>query len=147
MALKISEIAEQAGVNTSAVRYYEDIGLLPRAERQEGGQRRYTDADARRLIFIRRCRDFGFGIEQTRQLVDLTLDRSRSCTEARDIAQAHLVAVRAKLAELKALERSIAAFVHTCDDACAGSAGPDCVVLGQMAEPIGREVKRTRASA
>jgi hypothetical protein len=55
--------------------------------------------------------------------------------EARDIAHAHLVAIRAKLKELRALEKSMAAFVESCDEACAGGPGPDCAILEDLAEP------------
>jgi len=135
MALKIGALAERTGTNTPTIRYYEEIGLLPRPDRQEGGQRSYGDEDVKRLTFIRRCRDFGFPIEQVRTLASLMQDRDRSCTEARDLAQEHLAAVRAKLVDLKALERSIAGFVESCDATCAGGPGPDCVILEDLAEP------------
>ena len=80
---KIGELAERTRTNAPTIRYYEQIGLLPRPDRQEGNQRRYADADVRRLTFIRRCRDFGFSIDQVRALVTLVADRSRSCLEAR----------------------------------------------------------------
>lgn len=115
MVLKISALAERTGTNAPTIRYYESIGLLPRPDRQDGGQRTYGDEDVKRLTFIRRCREFGFPIEQVRALTSLMQDPARSCTEARDLAQKHLVAVRARIAELKALERGIAGFVRSCD--------------------------------
>ena len=69
-------------------------------------------------------------------------DRGRSCTEARDLAQEHLIAVRAKLAELRALERSIVSFVISCDAPCVGGPGPDCVILEDLAEPTNRRVSQ-----
>lgn len=135
MALKIGALAEKTGTNAPTIRYYEQIGLLPPAGRREGGQRTYDEADVKRLTFIRRCREFGFPIEQVRALAALVTDPTSSCTEARDLAQQHLNAVRAKLAELKALERSIAGFVRDCDTACAGGPGPDCVILEDLSEP------------
>jgi DNA-binding transcriptional MerR regulator len=133
--LRIGALAEYAGTNAPTVRYYEEIGLLRPADRQAGGQRAYGEEDVKRLTFIRRCRDFGFSIEQVRSLVALIQDRERSCMEARDLAQEHLAAVRTKLNQLKALERSIADFVATCDASCAGGPGPDCVVLEDLAKP------------
>ena len=76
------------------------IGAL--ADRQTGGQRVYGDADVKRLGFIRRCREFGFSIEQVRSPVALVQDPQSSCMHARDLAQEHLSAMRAKLSELKA---------------------------------------------
>lgn len=129
---KIGELAERTRTNAPTIRYYEQIGLLPRPDRQEGNQRRYADEDVRRLTFIRRCREFGFAIEQVRMLTGLVADRSRSCMEARDIARTHLLDVRAKLRELRALEKSIAAFVDQCDAECVGGPGPDCVILDDL---------------
>ena len=94
--LRIGTLADRTGTNPATIRYYEQIDLLPTADRQDGNQRRYSDEDVRRLTFIRRCRDFGFSIDQVRRLVLLVQDRSRSCTEARDLAQAHLTDIRAK---------------------------------------------------
>jgi hypothetical protein len=74
-------------------------------------------------------------MEQVRALVALVQNPQSSCMHARDFAHEHLVAVRAKLSELKALERSIAAFVASCDASCAGGPGPDCVVLVDLAQP------------
>ena len=131
--LEIGALAERTGTNAPTIRYYESIGLLPPAERQGGGQRRYGAEDVRRLLFIRRCREFGFPVEQVRDLVGLVEDDARCCTEARDIAQAHLDRVRAKLAELRALEGEIAAFVERCDTACVGGPGSACVPLAELA--------------
>ena len=133
-SLKIGALAKRTGTNAPTIRYYEEIGLLRSAGRQAGNQRVYSDADVKSLTFIRRCREFGFSIDQVRSLVALVQDPTSPCVHARDLAQEHLVAVRAKLAELKALERSIAAFVTSCDASCAGGAGPDCVILDDLSK-------------
>jgi MerR family transcriptional regulator, copper efflux regulator len=109
--------------------------VLRSADRQSGGQRVYGDADVKRLTFIRRCREFGFSIEQVRSLVALVQDPQSSCMHARNLAQQHLDAVRAKLSELRALERSIGAFVASCDASCAGGPGPECVILDDLSKP------------
>ena len=104
------------------------------AGRQAGNQRVYGNEDVRSLTFIRRCREFGFSIDQVRSLIVLLEDPASSCVDARDLAQEHLMTVRAKLAELKALERSIAAFVASCDSSCSGGPGPDCVILDDLSK-------------
>src|SRR4051812_35809716 len=111
----IGSLAQGTGCTSPTIRYYEGIGLLPKATRRPNGQRTYTDEDFRRLTFIRRCRDFGFSIEQVRRLVELTTSPERDCVEARDVAQLHLDEVRGKLEELRALERSLVDFVATCE--------------------------------
>jgi DNA-binding transcriptional MerR regulator len=142
MALKIGALAARTGTNAPTIRYYEEIGLLPPPDRREGGQRAYGEDDVKRLTFIRRCRDYGFPIEQVRILATLMRDRDRSCMEARDLALQHLAAVRTKLVDLKALERSIAGFVESCDASCAGGPGSDCVILDDLASPSSYEVSR-----
>jgi DNA-binding transcriptional MerR regulator len=145
MALKIGALAARTATNAPTIRYYEEIGLLPRPDRREGGQRAYGDDDVRRLTFIRRCREFGFPIEQVRDLVALMEDPSRSCGDARDLAQTHLDAVRVKLAELKALERTVAAFVSDCEARCVGGPGPDCVILEDLSRPMAFTISPSRA--
>ncbi len=135
--LKIGGLARHAGTNVPTIRYYEEIGLLPRAYRRSGGQRAYGNEDVVRLTFIRRCRDFGLSIEQVRSLLSLAQDQERSCFEARDIARDHLAVVRSRLRELKALERDLARFAAECDSLCEGGAGSDCVVLQNLGRPRG----------
>jgi DNA-binding transcriptional MerR regulator len=77
--LTIGKLAKAAGVSTPTIRYYEEIGLLPPADRSESGQRVYGAEDLERLTFIRRCRDFGFGIEQVRLLAGLSISADRDC--------------------------------------------------------------------
>jgi DNA-binding transcriptional MerR regulator len=129
---KIGALAERTGTNAPTIRYYEEIGLLRLADRQSGGQRVYDYAAVKQLTFVRRCRKFGFSIKTVRSLLAVMHDPRSSCMEARDLAQKHLVEVRKKISELKALERSIATFVSDCDAGCAAGPGPDCVILGDL---------------
>jgi Cu(I)-responsive transcriptional regulator len=133
LPVSIGAASKQTGCSVPTIRYYEEVGLLPPAPRTEGNQRHYDQAALRRLTFIRRCRDFGFSLEQVRELVGLTGEPDRDCVEVRDIAQAHLLEVRKKLAELQALEASLARFVCSCDAACAGGPAADCTILEDLA--------------
>jgi DNA-binding transcriptional MerR regulator len=133
--LTIGGLAKAAGVTAPTIRYYEEIGLLPQAGRTRSGQRAYDRDDVARITFIKRCRDFGFSIDQVRVLAGLSISRDKDCTEVRDIARVHLDEVRTRLAALKALERSLDRFVAACSEACAGGAGVDCVIFKDLAEP------------
>ncbi len=75
----------------------------------------------------------------------LVEDPGRNCLEARDLALDHLMAMRAKLSELKVLERSIARFVASCETACAGGPGPEWTILEDLAKPSGRAKVATSA--
>jgi DNA-binding transcriptional MerR regulator len=130
--ISIGVLAQQTGCTVPTIRYYEEIGLLPTGPRSEAGRRLYGSPAIKRLTFIRRCRDFGFSIEQVRELVGLVDEPERPCIEVRDIASGHLEEVRKKLAELRALEASLAAFVVSCNTACAGGASVDCTILEDL---------------
>ena len=65
--LTISEVARQVGLQASAIRYYERIGLLPRAPRMSG-QRRYDTTALYRLAIIQRARQLGFTLSEIRHL-------------------------------------------------------------------------------
>ncbi|MDP3355213.1 MAG: helix-turn-helix domain-containing protein [Polaromonas sp.] len=127
--LPIGALAERCGLSVSAIRYYEEVGLIPAAMRKASGHRVYGSDAQEVLTLIRHCRDFGFSIEDTRALVSLAASEERSCAEARDIAQVHLDAVRAKLAELQALQTSLARFVKSCGEQCIGGPAPKCSIL------------------
>ena len=129
----IGMLAAETGCSVPTIRYYEEIGLLPRASRRAGGHRVYRDADLQRLAFIRRCRDFGFSIEQVRELVTLQGSPQRDCAEARDLTQLHLKTVRGKLKQLHALERDLKALVTDCDAQCIGGPASTCVILEDLA--------------
>lgn len=146
VGIKIGELSSRANTSVPTIRYYEEIGLLPKAARADGGHRRYDDTDVERLTFIRRCRDFGFSIDHVRALVTLVKDRKVSCIAARDIAQTHLESVRAKLLELNELEQTIASFVTNCNATCLGGSGPECVIMEELQRPIRAAVSSSESS-
>jgi DNA-binding transcriptional MerR regulator len=123
-ALRIGDLADRTDTSAPTIRYYEQIGLLRRASRQAGNQRVYS-------------REFDFSIEQVRVLVSLLDDPKSSCMDARDLAAKHLDDVRAKMRELKALERNLVSFVEACDTSCAGGPGPDCLILDDLGKHCG----------
>jgi MerR family copper efflux transcriptional regulator len=145
-SISIGLLARQASCTVPTIRYYEEIGLLPSVPRTDGGRRIYGAATVRRLSFIRRCRDFGFSIEQVRELVRLIDEPNRPCVEVRKVAAKHLAQVRDKLAKLQALERSMEAIVESCDTACASGTTVDCTILEDLASPGGSLLLSASAS-
>ena len=66
--LTIGEVARRAGLNTSAIRYYESRGVLPQPER-ESGRRRYTEETVQRLHVIEVAKRAGFTLDEARVLL------------------------------------------------------------------------------
>lgn len=124
-----AELAKRAGCNLETVRYYEKIGLMPAPPRTAGGYREYDHEHARRLRFILRARDLGFGIENVRGLLKLVERHTYTCAEVREMTLGHLDAVRLKIADLKRLERTLATTVAACN----GQNVPDCPVIDALA--------------
>jgi MerR family redox-sensitive transcriptional activator SoxR len=63
--MKIGELARRAGINASAIRYYERLGLLA-APLRAGGQRRYASDALNRVLLIRFAIDMGFTLDEVR---------------------------------------------------------------------------------
>lgn len=132
MNLTIGAMATQSRCSVPTIRYYEHIELLPPARRSSNGHRFYQEADLKRLLFIKRCRDFGFSIEQVRALVSLFEDGDRACIEVRDLAQTHLNELRTKLAEMRELERNLVSFIGSCNDTCSNGTTSECVIIEDL---------------
>lgn len=130
--IPIGELAERTGLAVSAIRYYEQVGLIAPAARRPSGHRIYQEPVQHVLTLIRHCRDFGFSIESTKALVVLSTSDTSDCVEARDIAQVHLSAIQAKLAELRNMERSLSKFVQACSTGCVGGPAPKCTILKDL---------------
>ncbi|WFE25904.1 redox-sensitive transcriptional activator SoxR [Solwaraspora sp. WMMD791] len=79
-ALTIGELAARSGVAPSALRYYEQFGLI-RADRTGGNQRRYERSELRRVAFIRTAQQIGVPLEEIRAALD-DLPASRTPTKA-----------------------------------------------------------------
>lgn len=112
--MAIGEASRLSGVKIPTIRYYESIGLLPRAARSEGN-RRFYDADAlRRLSFIRHARELGFEVEAIRTLLTLQDEPAQSCASADSIATARLAEVERRITSLNALKRELESMLQQC---------------------------------
>ena len=123
--MNISAVADAAGLPVKTVRYYSDIGLVPAPARSMAGYRSYDDAAVRKLVFVRRAREFGFSVEECRELLDLYEDRHRSSADVKRIAARRLDEIAKKQRELQSLHDELAHLV----EACRGDHRPDCPII------------------
>ena len=121
----IGHLSRLSGVNIATIRYYEQVKMLPPPPRTASGRRVYDATHLRTLAFIRRARELGFSLEEIRALIRLGGPEKATCREVREIAAHHLEDIRAKLSDLKKLERLLAKTVAQ----CSGRMAPDCPVL------------------
>ncbi len=113
-AMAIGKLAVIASTKVQTIRYYEEIGLIRPFTRTEGGHRLYGPEDVRRLKFIRHARELGFGIEEIRELLQLSDNPQTSCSAADTIARSHLEQVEIRLTKLRALRKELKRMVEEC---------------------------------
>jgi DNA-binding transcriptional MerR regulator len=117
--LTIGEVAKQAGIRASAIRFYEKVGLLPEPIRASG-QRRYSASVLARLAFLRRTRECGFTLKEVRDLLN-------DCGRPSERWQR---AARKKIAELDALAERLAGMRDLLQRRC------DCADLDECGRRI-----------
>lgn len=96
--MRIGKLAEATGATTATLRYYEDEGLLPPAERSPGD----------RVGFIRRGQAAGFSLAQIRQILDIRDSGHAPCTHVRDLLDIRLTDLDEQISALVALRETIA---------------------------------------
>lgn len=127
--LKRAALARRTGCNLETIRYYEKIDMMPEPPRTASGYRVYDETHVARLRFILRARELGFSIEEIRGLLALVDGGTQTCAEVKALTEQHLTDVRAKIADLKRIEKVLA----TTAAQCSGEQVPECPVLEALA--------------
>src|SRR5918997_1925328 len=112
--MNIGQASTASGVSAKMIRYYESIGLVPKADRRESGYRDYGAPDVHRLRFIRRARDLGFSVEQIRDLLRLWTDRERSNAEVKAIALGHVAELKGRAKHLDEMANALRHLASAC---------------------------------
>lgn len=127
--MNIGEAATRSGVSAKMIRYYESIGLITAPARTAAQYRVYAADDVHTLRFVRRSRDLGFSLEETRELLALWRDKSRASADVKNLAMAHVRELEEKAAELKAMADTLRHLATHCH----GDHRPDCPILADFA--------------
>jgi MerR family redox-sensitive transcriptional activator SoxR len=107
MALTIGEVAERAGVATSALRFYEREGLI-HASRTDGGQRRYERDVLRRIAFIRAAQRVGLSLDEIHAALDSLPDgRTPNAADWERLSRSWRPLLDARIGELQRLRDSL----------------------------------------
>ena len=112
--MKISQLSKQTHTASKTIRYYEEIGLLPQAVRNQNGYRDYQEFDVEQLLFIRRCRDLQIPIAKIKILIQVQTDKTSSCGEVDTLIIEQLQKVRKTISELTMLEKTLATLAKSC---------------------------------
>ncbi|AMY26268.1 MerR family transcriptional regulator [Mycobacteroides abscessus] len=108
--MRIGELAEAAGTTTKTLRFYEEQGLLPPAERTPAGYRDYTPDAVSRIDFVHRGQAAGLTLAQIKQILDIRDHGQAPCGHVRDLLDARLADIDAQIADLTTLRDNVAAL-------------------------------------
>ena len=133
--LTISQVAQEIGIQTSAIRYYEQIGLLPPAQRLSG-QRRYDSTVLYRLAIIQRARQLGFSLTEIRQLFFGFRDMTLASKRWRTLSEQKLAELDELMDGIKAVRRLLKRLMTKCR----------CETLDQCGKRMFQSVKRDVAA-
>jgi MerR family redox-sensitive transcriptional activator SoxR len=111
--LTISEIARQVGLQPSAIRYYERIGLLPPAQRASG-QRRYDSTGLYRLAVVQRARQLGFTLDEIRQLFFGFRNLGRASERWKDLSRRKLSELDDLIGGIEQVRRLLKKMMQNC---------------------------------
>lgn len=139
--LTVGAVAQRANVSTKTVRYYEAIGLLPRAVRRENGYRYYPRETVNRLSFIRRAKLLGLTLDEIGSLMSLSEEGSCDVIspELQRVLERKVAECDHQLTEMAAFRAALASAVERLtpcadeadSDTCAtcSAFAPDCACL------------------
>lgn len=134
-AMTIARAGREAGVGVETIRYYHQRGLLPLPARRRGAYRLYDGAHVDRIRFIKRAQELGFALDEIREL--LKLNDGTDHERARRLARGKIELLRAKIADLRRMERALAALLAECEHG--GEAVP-CPIIHALAG-VGRRAQ------
>lgn len=111
----ISDVARVFGLRTSAIRYYEEIGVLPPPLRKNG-RRRYDRSVLFRLAVVERARQTGFTLDEIRELFGEFQPATRPPQRWRKLSERKIAELRARMKRLKLMETLLKQMQHCrCD--------------------------------
>ncbi len=105
--LKIGEAAKKAGLAPSAIRYYEDSGVLPEPGRTDSGYRGYEEGDVDLIRFVARLRALEFPLSDVREIVALRRDGKAPCEKVRETISNEAAAIESRIADLQRLRQEL----------------------------------------
>ena len=105
--LRIGELAARVHLRPSALRYYEQAGLIPPPPRASDGTRRYPPATVRRVALIKMAQRAGFGIADIRELLTAGSERPSATRQWREVAARKLPEIDTIIRDLNALRAII----------------------------------------
>jgi len=103
----IGRLSRQTGVPIKTIRYYEDVGLLPKAPRTESGYRLYDEGAAELLGFVKKAQNLGLSLSEIREILELSSRGRCPCGHVQQLLKKHLKELEEKMRDWQELRRRI----------------------------------------
>jgi MerR family transcriptional regulator, redox-sensitive transcriptional activator SoxR len=132
----ISEVARQVGVQPSAIRYYEQIGLLPPA-RRVSGQRRYDSTMLYRLAVVQRARQLGFTLDEIRQLFFGVRNVARASERWQQLSRRKMAELDELMGGIESVRRLLGKMMQNCRCETLEQCGKEIFRSGGMNVAVG----------
>jgi Cu(I)-responsive transcriptional regulator len=126
--MNISQAATAAGLTSKTIRFYEQQGVIPPAARSANGYRIYTEQQLDILRFIKRSRDMGFSLDESRELLQLSLDPSRTSASVKQKAEQQIKRIDQQIEALQQMR----SLLETAANRCRGDESAECPILDQL---------------
>lgn len=107
MALKVSDVASEAGVSPDTIRFYEREGLIAPPQRSAGGYRQFDDGVVRRVRFIKGAQSLGLKLAEIRALLEIQDKGACPCGHTRALVDRRLDEIDNEMTELRRLRSEL----------------------------------------
>ncbi|MBN0985907.1 Cu(I)-responsive transcriptional regulator [Amphritea pacifica] len=126
--MNISQAAAATGLTSKTIRFYEQQGVIPPAARSANGYRIYSAEQLESLRFIKRARDLGFSLDESRELLQLSQDPSRTSASVKQKAELQIQRIDQQIESLQQMR----AILESAARECRGDDGAECPILDQL---------------
>jgi DNA-binding transcriptional MerR regulator len=125
--MQIGELARKVGVATSAIRFYEETGLLPEPDRTPSGYRDYDPAVIDRLSFIRAGQAVGLTLAELREVLGIRDRGEAPCTHVAELIDLRITEIDQRIGDLGRLRRDLTALAKEALDFDPANCPPESV--------------------
>ncbi len=128
--LSISQAAKETGLSVKSIRHYEEIGLISSPPRGENDYRYYPEDLIKQLHFIKGTKDAGFNLKESKALLQLCENKTRSSADVKVIALQKIDELQARIEQQQVLLDKLKKITQQCH----GNAESSCPIIDSFAK-------------
>lgn len=126
--LTISQAAKNTGLSVKSIRHYEAIGLISAVPRCDNGYRYYPIELIKQLHFIKKTKDAGFNLKESKTLLTLSEDENRRSADVKALLNEKIEELQIRILG----EQELLASLKAITEKCCGDEQPDCPIIDQF---------------